>query len=418
MTNNDNFAIGTPDYERKGGFGRKKWFYIKANEPNIYRVLPPVLSLARTGEYFKYHAVHRNMRASDGKQRAFLCIEDTDFNTKIVKVRCPVCDRRTELEAQYKALKESGQYSKEQLQEFQAAFVEPLRVERQYYMNVVDQSGEIGILPIASTLKKDMVETFKRLKSQSGIDAAGINGIFMNFLKVSQYKGDNKPVYKADPYMETINNPGGMPSMSYKGHQITPDFVEKMKAGCQDLTNIHRLLGGDQLAALTAADRVTRAKMLDELFKQPDNEEEAEGSTLSSSIPGVAGASTVSRVEIGANGAKVSTPVITAPVLSPGFPAAQQAPVAASPTAAFPPAAAAPQPSFTPPPAAPAWNPPPAQSWSAPPMTAAPAPMPTPAPSPTPAPFPQQGAAPAPGGAKPTMSDDEFHKLFMQGAKK
>lgn len=380
----NDFQIGSSNYEKRSGqFGNKRYFYIKPNEPNIYRVLPPVLSLARTGEYFKYHAIHRNMRATDGKQRGFVCPEDVDYKTKLVKQRCPVCDKRREFEAQYQTVKDSfGQVpsadQKQKLNEFWMAFIEPLKVERQHYMNVVNQAGEIGILPIPTTLKNDMQASFKKMKEEEGVDPSGVRGIFVNFSKVSQYKGDPKPAYKVEPLYETVMN-NGMPMKTYKFHEIVPEFVNKMKTDCRDLNGLHRVLNVEELAGLASADRETRKRLLDSLFSMPEDTEEEGGSQPSSHIPGVAGASTVARMDIGPNGAVFNQPVINQPAPAPAAFAPQQL-----------------------------------------------APAPAPAPVITPAPAPVQTQAPAPAApaaakaGSTTMSDQDFLKLFqnMGGANK
>jgi hypothetical protein len=418
MSNNDTFQIGSSNYDRKGGlFSKKRYFYVKANEPNIYRVLPPVLSLARTGEYYKYHAVHRNMRASDGKQRAFVCIEDVDYKTKIVKVRCPVCDVRRQYETQYNNAKELSKtdlsITKEKLQEFWMAFIEPLKVERNFYMNVANQAGEIGILPVNTTFKNDMHATFKKLKDEKGIDPSGNPGIFVNFSKVSQYKGDNKPACKVDPVMETVMH-NNIPMQTYKFHECTPEFIGKMKTDCQDLSNLHRTLTVDEMAQLASADREARKVLLDTLFSLPEAAEESQGEEdpTSSAIPGVAGAVAVARVDVGANGMKIEQPVFQAPSFTPQA-AQPAAPAPQAPqTAPASPAAFFGQPAAAAPAAA-------AQSAPAAPLPVNPAGFfgnnaagPT-IPAGTGSPAPTTPAAPA-----SKMSDSDFMKHFMAGRAK
>ena len=388
---NDNFEIGTANYDKRGGMFGKKYFYIKPNEPNIYRVLPPVLSLARTQEYFKYHQIHRNMRATDGKQRALVCTKDVDYKTKIVRQRCPVCDRRREYELQYETIKKQvgdnpTADQKQKFQEFWMAFIEPLKVERQFYMNVLNQAGEIGILPIPSTLKNAMQAYFKRLKDEEGVDAAGVKGIFVNFSKVSQYKGDNKPAYGIEPQYEQFVHEGKV-LKTYKVHEITPEFVNKMKTDCRDLASLHRLLQVEELAQLAAADRESRKKLLDALFTMPEDQDDGDAPTAN--IPGVVGATAVGHATIGPNGMQFSQPVIQAPpAAAPApqpTPAAAPAPAVAAATAAF-----FAQPAQT----ASANAPQPAQAT---PAAAGPAPQPA--------------GGPKPGAS--SLSDQDFLKLFQ-----
>lgn len=315
MNNNkEDLLIGVSNYEGNSrAFTKKKYFYIKPNEPNIYRVLPPVKSLATTGEFFKYHQVHRNMRGNDGKQRSFTCTEEMDWKTKVLKRRCPVCDKRREYESQYKtasdASKTNPKITREQLNEFRMTYLDPLQCDRKYYMNVTNLAGEIGILTIPTTIKKDMVETFKKIKSEEGIDPSGKVGIFFNFIKVSQYKGDNKPVYKLEPHYEVTPGADGRVTKAYKYHEITPAFTQQMKGEVNDLASLHRTLTVEEMKALADADLASRKNLLDQLFNMneasTDSDMDNDGDTetfVTQPVPGVGGVQAVSAVQIGSAG--------------------------------------------------------------------------------------------------------------------
>lgn len=296
---NDELIIGTSNLDGKANrFGKSNFTYIKSNEPNVYRVLPPVKSLAATGEYFKYHAVHRNMRNTKGHQMSFVCPEDVDFKTKIIKRRCPVCDRRRELEAQRDEMVRSGA-TKEQLTEFKMVALDPLSVERSYYMNVTNLAGEIAVLPINSTLKKAMVEEFKKMKNVDGIDPTGILGVYFDFEKISAYKGDNKPVFNCRPYYESVIGTNGLPTKSYKTHEITKDFLEKMKTQVRDLTSLHRTISMEDMAALAKADHKSRPAIVEAVFDSaevPTFNGSEDDDTLAPDIQPVAGIGGVSAV--------------------------------------------------------------------------------------------------------------------------
>lgn len=305
--NNKDLIIGTSNFDGRGGvFTKKRFFYVKANEPNVYRVLPPVKSLAATGEFYKYYRVHRNLRATDGKQRSFLCVEEMDFKTKILKTRCPLCDKRREHEAEYKRAQEAARsnpgITKEKLNEYRMTFIDPLNVEGRFFLNVVNLAGEIGILPIPTKLKNDMVETFKQMKNTDGIDPTGKTGVFFDFVKISKYKGDNQPVYKINAYYESTPGPDGRVTKTYKYHEITTAFVDKMKKEVSDLSSIHRSLTLEEITALANGTLESRKQMLDNLFNFGEPaDEESEPADLQP-IPGVGGAMAVGSLSLGSSG--------------------------------------------------------------------------------------------------------------------
>jgi hypothetical protein len=70
--NTEQVAIGRAAYGRQGRAG---FFDVESNKDNIYRVLPPIKSLASKGKYAQFIATHRGFRGTDGKQKPFRCIE-------------------------------------------------------------------------------------------------------------------------------------------------------------------------------------------------------------------------------------------------------------------------------------------------------------------------------------------------------
>lgn len=359
MSNGD-FEIGAASHNKKYS-GGSKFVWAEDNKDNVYRVLPPMFSQARTGKYGVYHQIHRGIRGTDGKQRAFHCPEETDRKTKLITKHCALCDRVRELEAQLKEAGAKGA-SKEQMKDFRVKYIMPIQNERKYYLNAVNQANDLVVLTIGS-------KHFQALKAKcdeydkKGTDIVGQLGYFLNFKKLTQFKGDKQAVLQVEMYIQDIN---GAPS--YATHQITAEFVEKLKTGAADLGGtLFKDLSDNEISTLAAMDDAGRSKLIDTLFARPD----AGLAPTTTSIPGTS-AVQVSQSTLGASGLQQTglgqipsqaqlggtqplapTPTVSAPVAL--APASVAAPVATPPPGVNPfappinamPAATTPAPALT-----------------------------------------------------------------------
>ncbi len=302
---------------RSAGTGGK-WFYLEDNKPNVYRVMPPLHSLARTGEYAKYYATHK-VKGTDGKQRSFGCIQEKDYKTKTIVRRCPMCDKAEELKAKLTAAQQAGQISKEEASTFDFKNIWPLKAEKKYYLNVVNQEGVPGILPISITMYQDLQNTLQEW-DKKGFDLTGKTGAFLNFTISKKYKGDKDAVHKVVPF--TNVNPDG--SFTLVRHELTAEFInEKLAHETRDLGKLFREVSDEQLAAIAATDGLERAQFVDNMFKsgEPKSKVESEkysdqvkeahegvsASRLEARIPGTQ-AKAVTNMDVTETGIKANTP--------------------------------------------------------------------------------------------------------------
>ena len=327
---NDQLQIGKATYGRQGGFGGGgTWFKIEDNKDNIYRVLPPIKSMAAAGKYAKFYATHRGFRGSDNKQKPFLCIEEKDFKSQVIKVHCPVCDKVAELEALLKDYKARGAPD-EDVRKYRDQNIFPFQAERKYYLNVVNQENKIGILPITSKMFKAL-EALAQEQEKLGRDITGLEGVFLNFKKQTRFKGDREAIHTPVIYMIPTNDG----AFRYASHTITPEFGQRIMAEAADLGNLFKTLTGEQIAQIVSLEGPTRAAYVDSLFAAP--EKAAPQQAMQSQIPG-SNMVAVSRVEVAPNGGfSVQQPTVpnnfgqaTAPNNTGAFQGAQQA---AQPTA-------------------------------------------------------------------------------------
>lgn len=270
---NDDFKIGTAAHNRK--FGKANFTWCEDNTDLVLRVLPPLFSLAEERKYSQFYRVHRGMRGSDGKQKAFFCPEEMDWKTKLIKVHCPICDRYRELDAQLTNAKDKGA-SPEQIKEFRVKIMMPLQSEGKYYLNTVNQTNELKVLSIGSRHHSALKALFDEYDAK-GVDLCGIKGYYIAFRKSTQFKGDKKAVHTAKLYQ--IDN--GNMNFSPVAHEITSEFTTKLKNEASDLGKLFKVLVPEELAALAAASDKDRIIILDKIFAKPE-----ETTGTEQSVPG------------------------------------------------------------------------------------------------------------------------------------
>lgn len=256
--------IGAAAHNRKGFPGKANYVYCEDNTDLVLRILPPLYSLAREGQYAKFHRIHRGIRASDGKQRAFVCPEETDFKTKLIKVHCPICDRYRELEAQLNAAKEKGA-TNEQVKDFKTKYMFPIQSEGKYYLHAINQAGEFKVLTLGSRHFKALKALFDKYDKE-GQDLCGIKGYFLTFRKSVQFKGDKNAVHTVNLFQQPT---GGM-NFSIVPHDMTPEFVTKLKTETQDLSNLFKILTSEELSLLASSSDVERVKIIDRLYAKAE----------------------------------------------------------------------------------------------------------------------------------------------------
>lgn len=361
------FFIGKSDFNKKT-FTKTTWFKLEIGD-NFYRILPPLFSMAKTGAYKVFYAIHGGFKTKKGWQVKFQCVEEKDFKNNIISQRCPVCDLVNEYKKQYDSLAASGNATKEQLSAFHAKFIMPFQVDKKYYVNAINASGEIGLLPLPYKLSMSL-ETLLKAEGDKGKDPTGIEGAFLKFVKQSRFKGDNQVNYFVDLATEVDGD-----VVRIKRHSLTQDIINQIKQKARDLGTLYRTFDPDQVATLVNADEATRVSLLDSYIgtgekSESDDEDNtlrptADGSTLARTVPGT-DALLVSRPELNSQGFQPNIPQM--PVV------AQQPPVPQG-------------------------------------YAAAPTPQPVPQPAPTPQSIQVTQGQPVNSGTK--MSDADFMKQFM-----
>lgn len=293
MNNPTPIIIGKSSYgkQSRGFGGGTNWFYIEDNKDNIFRVLPAMKSLAASGRYAKFYRTHRGFRGTDGKQKPFICVEESDFKTKRIKVHCPICDRVAELEGMIQDYIQRGA-TKEQISEFRNKNIFPIQNEGKYYLNVINQEGKIGVLNIGAKMFNALDALGKQYDAK-GSDITGMEGIFLNFKKSTKFKGDRDAVFQVEPFL----NPQPDGSFRFVSHSITVEISNRLGPEAADLGVMFKVLSSEQMATIISLEGESRSEYMDTLFVAPEQSE----ARLSSIMPG-SNVQAVSRVEIGPTG--------------------------------------------------------------------------------------------------------------------
>lgn len=170
--------IGNANYE-KNGFKRREFFKIKDGE-QVYRILPPLGSLAKAGKWSRYLRVEWGYSDSAGKKKPFQDIREVNRKTGMVELESEAHLKREELKKQQEIAKvafKAGKITQNQLDQLNK-IVMNFSLENKHYVNAIDSSGKIGLLKIGHKLKLAIDAEINILRAK-GIDPLSVdNGRF------------------------------------------------------------------------------------------------------------------------------------------------------------------------------------------------------------------------------------------------
>lgn len=308
-------AIGSAKFgNNDGGFTKRKTFYLNLENGgnNIYRILPPMFSLAERGQYYKYWSIYQNMLDSNGKTRWFASIEDFDVRTKTVRVADPILEKLKEFKAKQEMLKQSGA-SEEQLDLYYTTYIKPFTPRKNYYVNVITQNNEIGTLALPSKAFQALKQLAQEYHNK-GVDITGMRGIFLNFKRVKTGSRPADVSDSVDVFRESVNL-GGEIVEKPKIHELTSEIINRFATEIEDLATMFTIPNASDLEMLANAPLESRSLVVDRIVGK-STQAEAAKPTLNVSIPGT-NAVAVPRVESTGNGnmnvviPQMSTPAAT-----------------------------------------------------------------------------------------------------------
>lgn len=262
--------FGKPKYGQKTG--HKTW-RIQEEKPgtkvsNVYRILPPIKSGLEDGtwaiflsQHFGYSGVDK-ADASKTKARPFACPKKENFTTKMVTVPCAECDKN---EAQ-RALQESRKAALEaegKDEEEIDSMLAPLKSynrnhnqDRKWYVNVMNEAGEFGVLAIPHKAFGKLKSLIKRLQEEDGVEPIGVAegdvGAWFDFRRTG--KGRNTD-YDVLVVQESVDLGNGRKGKAHKPAPLSDKQLEQAFKDCPDLVvgALMRVVTPEQVQMLVAS---------------------------------------------------------------------------------------------------------------------------------------------------------------------
>lgn len=243
------------------GFKKKNFFYLKEGS-NLYRILPPFASMAKSGGIVKYWGVFW-LAASKGKRPVpTILVQDKNKN---VITRDPLAEKIDMLKANLTLLEKDGGAT--EIVEALKETVKSLRLDKSHYLNVINPAGEIGVLKIKYTGLQDLKERLKELAQQNfdPINAGPNNGLFFDFKKLKDDQG--KVNYRVDIATKVTKNPNGPGFLSeYYLAPIDETVLNRMTSEASDLNSLYTVRTPEEQAQLANLDTAT----VDRIFSRAE----------------------------------------------------------------------------------------------------------------------------------------------------
>lgn len=247
-----------------GGRGGWKRFKLKEGDNNTYRIMPAMKSLAASGKWFQFFPIHYGYQGTSRTDptklvaQPFLCIEERNWQTKMVTRECPECVLRAEQEENLKQIAAqarvdgiTGEALKTLLEPINS-WLKAHNLDKNYYMNAMNTANEFGVLQIRSKAKKALDREIKELASKYSIpDCTDFEtGVWFDFLREGQ--GLNTE-YDCKIATEVVIE-NGRRAQIIKVAPLTQEQALLALQECPDLTEVPRTISEDQIKMLVASD--------------------------------------------------------------------------------------------------------------------------------------------------------------------
>lgn len=239
--------LGTAKYD-SNGLGKKRFKIVDGD--NVYRILPPMGSLADQGRWSQYWSVVWGYTNPEGKSVPFSDCRKTNYRTRMVEVESAAYLKTEKIKAQYEALKlavKSGEAVDEKTLERMEKLAEKFNIDNKHYVNAVNLQGEIGLLKIGAKAKQLLEEEIKKLTAK-GIDPLSVdNGRYFNIFRSG--RGFNT-VYQVTAYKEQRQMADGEIAEFAKTHKMDDAFISRLGAEAHDLGTLYSRPTPDQVSEI------------------------------------------------------------------------------------------------------------------------------------------------------------------------
>lgn len=239
----NNMKIGKASY---GGFTKKKFFKLKEGSLS-FRVLPPLGTLADQGKWSMFYKVHYGYKDSQGKLRPFQSSLVINRSTKMVDVPDAALERIQKMKSQLEDAKRTN--NKEMIEKLNK-FVGPkglYNLDSNHYLNVIDESGNIGILKLRHRAKLVLDSAIKKLREE-GIDPLSVdNGRFFTFTRNGM---GLDTTFQVEVKQESFKVEGiGMVKRDVV-HKLDDEIINRLSSEAADLSTLFKALSAEEIQSI------------------------------------------------------------------------------------------------------------------------------------------------------------------------
>lgn len=258
--------VGTYDPNAlKGNFKKRKYFKIEEGKSNVYRVLPPY---GTTGIAAYYQVFW--VKGASGKSRPVPTLLRKSKDKGIIQ-RCPLFDKVEALKVQLAAIEKDPNFD-QNIVKAKKEQLNGLRLQGGYYVNAMDQAGDIGVLRIPYTVFQSLKKRLETLKDE-GVDPINVgpnNGVFFDFKRYKDEKG--KTIYEVEVSQKTRRDENGRLLKEYNYAPIDETVLNRMETEAANLGSLYKTLTVEEMTRIATLDPV----QIDAVFANPEKAEDDE----------------------------------------------------------------------------------------------------------------------------------------------
>ena len=242
------------------GTGTRTRHFRLADGSNHYRIAPAYGTLAASGKWFRFIKQHWGYKSAGndtnpaGFPRLFICPEDVDYKSKLVKKSCSECSLISNTAAKVanreSQLKEGGKSDAdiETILGVQKEWLKAHNLDKKYIVLAKNDKNEWGILWLPYKAKEALDNRRKTIQTEEGFDILDADeGAWVNFTRAGQ---GFKTSYGCDIVSEVIALDNGKKAKQPKQEALTDADFDAIVAECPDLNSVGTVLTEEQIERL------------------------------------------------------------------------------------------------------------------------------------------------------------------------
>ena len=255
MANRSNFA------EPGTGTGNRTKNFKLEQGSNRYRIGPAYASLAASGRWNHNIRQHYGYKGAEDAQtgksfpRTFICPQEIDRKTEIVKVPCAECDDTAQLsekvELRAQKLEQEGK-SEEDINTVlgpQKKYLKEHNLDKKHLVLAKNESNEWGVLWLPWKALEALIARRKKIQEEDGVDILStVDGCWVDFVRSGD--GFRNTAYACDVVSEIVLMENGKKAKMPKQEALTDADFDAIEATCPDLTTVGTRLTSEQIERL------------------------------------------------------------------------------------------------------------------------------------------------------------------------